>query len=135
MTTKKQIEILEMLVDVTIDNLSEQFFSPSMATARIKGETNVGWTNCFERRCEGSEDKFARDLCKEYCKRDSAQDALGKIRGLIGYCGKAKNPRSCADSVRKTAEAWNNRISRIDKRIADLKRQVDKYKARLAGRK
>jgi len=128
----KDFKLIEQLVDIAV--LNEQFFSPSMATARIKGEANVGWTDCFERRCDNQKDKFGRDICKEYCKRDSAQDALGKVRGLIGYCNKAKNPKSCADSVRKTADAWQNRISRIDDRIADLKRQLDKYKAKAAGR-
>lgn len=125
-------KLIEQLVDIAV--LNEQFFSPSMATAKIKGEANVAWTDCFERRCDTATDKFDRDLCKEYCKRDSAQDALGKVRGLLGYCSKAKNPKGCADSVRKTADAWNNRISRIDRRIGNLKRERDKYKAKLARR-
>jgi len=133
MATQKQIELMEQLVDIAV--LNEQFFSPSMATAKIKGEANVGWTDCYERRCQNNTDKFSRELCKEYCKRDSAQDALGKVRGLTGYCNKAKNPRGCADSIRSTADAWNNRITRIDRRIAELKREQDKYKAKLAGRK
>ena len=132
MSKQKQIELMEKLVDIVV--LNEQFFSPSMATARIKGEANVEWTGCFERRCESAKDKFARDICKEYCKRDSAQEALGKVRGLVGYCNKAKNPKGCIESVNRTADAWNNRISRIDKRIADLKREMDKYKAKQAGR-
>jgi hypothetical protein len=124
----KQIKLMEFLVDKAIDNLNEQFFSPSMATARIKGKANIGWTDCFQRRCGDTNDKYARDLCKEYCKRDAAQDALGNVRGLIGDCPKAKNPKSCADSVRRTAESWNKRISRIDDRIADLKRNIAKMK-------
>lgn len=130
-----KIQLMEYWVDVTLDNLNEQFFIPSMETARIKGEANIGWTNCYERRCEKSKDEFARDICKEYCKRDAAQDALGKVRGLLGFCPKAKNPKSCADAVRNTARAWDNRISRIDDKIADLKRSYDKYKAKVAGRK
>jgi len=132
MSTKKQIELMEQLVDIAV--LNEQFFNPSMETARIKGQANLGWTDCFERRCEEEKDKFNSSLCKEYCKRDSAQEALGKTRGLVGFCNKAKNPKGCIESVNRTSDAWNNRISRIDSRVADLKRELAKYKAQQAGR-
>lgn len=128
----KKIKLMEQLVDIAV--LNEQFFSPSMETARIKGEANVGWTSCFDRRCQQEKDKFASAICKEYCKRDSAQDALGKIRGLTGFCNKAKSPKGCVEAIRRTADAWSNRVSRIDDRIADLKREMDKYRAKAAGR-
>jgi len=130
MSIQKNIELMEQMVD---DVLLEQF-NPSMETARIKGEANVEWTGCFERRCEQSEDKFDRTLCKEQCKRDSAQEALGKVRGLVGFCNKAKSPKGCVDAVNRTADAWNNRIRRIDDRIANLKRELAKYRAKQAGR-
>lgn len=132
MSTKKQIELMEQLVDVAV--LNEQFFSPSMETARIKGNANVEWTSCFDRRCDDSKDKFDRSLCKEYCKRDSAQEALGKTRGLVGFCNKAKSPKGCVEAVNRTADAWNNRIRSIDQRIANLKREIAKYKAQQARR-
>lgn len=131
----KEIKLMEYLVDLKLDSLTEQFFMPSMETAKIKGQANVGWTDCYGRRCENVKDEYARDLCKEYCKRESAQDALGKVRGLLGFCNKAKNPKSCADSVRNTARAWDNRISRIDDKIAKIKREMEKYRAKMAGRK
>jgi len=126
---------MEYLVDVTLNNLNEEFFQPSMETAKIKGGANTDWPNCYERRCANNKDDYARNICKEYCKREAAQDALGKVRGLLGFCNKAKNPKGCADSVRDTARAWDNRISTIDERISKLKRELDKYKASIAGRK
>ena len=129
-----KFKVVDYMVDVALDNLNEQFFSPSTETARVKGEANVGWTNCVDRRCDKSKDKYARALCKEHCKRDSASEALSRVRGLSGYCSKSKNPRSCVKSLRRTADAWSNRVSRIDKRISDIKRDMDKFKAQASGR-
>ena len=130
-----KIKVMEYLVDVTLDNLNEQdMFSPSRETARVKGEANVSWTGCVDRRCDHPKDKFDFALCREYCKRDSATEALSRVRGLTGYCNKSKNPRSCVKSLRRTADAWNNRIRRIDKRISEIKRDIDKFKTQAAGR-
>ena len=130
-----KIKLMEYLVDVAMDHLlTEQSFSPSTETARAKGEANVAWTGCVDRRCGKEKDKYLTALCKEYCKRDSAQEALGKTRGLVGYCNKAKSPKGCVEAVNRTADAWNNRIHKIDERIANLKRDVAKYKAQQARR-
>jgi hypothetical protein len=130
----KKIKVMEYLVDVALDNLSEQVFNPSRETARVKGEANVSWTGCADRRCDKAKDKFEMGLCREQCKRDSASEALSRVRGLTGYCNKSKNPRSCVKSLRRTADAWSNRISRIDDRIADIKRDRDKFKTQASGR-
>jgi hypothetical protein len=131
----KKIKVMEYLVDVALDNLNEQeMFNPSRETARVKGEANVSWTGCADRRCDKAKDKFEMGLCREQCKRDAASEALSRVRGLTGYCNKSKNPRSCVKSLRRTADAWSNRISRIDDRIADIKRDRDKFKTQASGR-
>jgi len=132
-TTEKKIKLMEYMVDVSLNMLSEEVFNPSRETARVKGEANISWTSCADRRCDQSSDKFEMKLCREYCKRDAASEALSRTRGLKGYCNKSKNPRSCVKSLRRTADAWNNRISRIDDRIADIKRAKDKYRAQASG--
>ena len=129
MTIQKQIELMEQLVDNIV--LNEQFFNPSVAIVRIKGEANIEWTDHYDRRCKHSTDKYDKALCKEFSKRDSAQRALGRIRGLTGFCNKAKNPTSCVNSVRSAIDSWNKRITHVDEKIAVLKRNYDKYKAKL----
>jgi len=132
---RTNIKTVDYLVDVFLDNLNEQeTFVPARETARVKGEANVDWTGCADRRCNKAKDKFEMALCKEYCKRDSASEALSKVRGLTGYCNRSANPRSCVKSLRRTADAWSNRITRIDKRIADIKRSKDKYMSQASGR-
>lgn len=127
---------MEFLVDVTIDTLNEQFFNPTIQISRINGEANVEWTGCFERRCDHEKNKYTSELCKEYCKIDAAQEALGRIRGLLGFCKKAKNPRSCANTIRKKTRLWDKRIATIDNRIAFLKRSLAKYnKDKMVGEK
>ena len=126
----KKIQIMEMLVDIMLDNLNEQFFSPSMSTARIKGEANVGWTDCFNRRCNTLNNDIERDICKEQCRRDAATEALARVRGLLGDCQHAKNPMSCTKAINDTARAWDNRIARIDDKINKLKIKRDKFLAR-----
>ena len=130
----QKIKTMEYLVDVALDNLTEQAFNPSRETARVKGEANVSWTGCADRRCDKAKDKFEMGLCREYCKRDAASEAMSRVRGLSGYCNKSKNPRSCVKSLRRTADAWSNRITRIDDRIADIKRDKDKFRAQASGR-
>ena len=129
-----KIKLMEYMVDVALDQLNEQFFSPSRETARVKGEANVDWTGCVDRRCNKIKGKYPLALCKEYCKRDAATEALSRVRGLSGYCNKSKNPKSCIKSLRRTADAWDNRVSRIDDRIADIKRVINKFKTQASGR-
>jgi len=130
----QKIKVMEYLVDVFLDNITEQAFNLSRETSRVKGEANVSWTSCADRRCNKVKNKFELRLCREYCKRDSASEALSRIRGLLGYCNRAKNPRSCVKSLRRTADAWSNRISRIDERIGEIKRELDKFKKQAVRR-
>ena len=130
-----KIKTVDYLVDVFLDNLNEQeTFVPARETARVKGEANVSWTDCADRRCNKANDKFEMKLCREHCKRDSASEALSRVRGLTGYCNKSSNPASCIKSLRRTADAWSNRIRRIDNRVADIKRDKDKYMSQASGR-
>ena len=130
-----KIKTVDYLVDVFLDNLNEQeAFVPARETARVKGEANVSWTGCADRRCGKTKDKFEMKLCREQCKRDAASEALSRVRGLSGYCNRTENPRSCVKSLRRTADAWSHRITRIDDRIADIKRDKDKYMSQASGR-
>ncbi len=59
----KKIELMEQLVDIAV--LNEQFFSPSMETARIKGEANDA----------GADDKFnVVDMIKSLFSSNTISD-------------------------------------------------------------
>jgi len=133
-TTKNKIKLAEQLTDIVLNNLTEQYFSPSVGIARVKGDANVGWTGCYERRCGRMTDNFERTLCREVCKRDEASKALNRIRGLRTYCNKAKNPDSCVSSFRRAEDAWSDKITKIDDTIADIKRKRDQHNAQATGR-
>ncbi len=134
-TTEKKIQLAEQLTDVILNNLTEQNFSPSVSIARVKGDANIGWTDCYERRCGRVADKYDRIICRETCKRDSASHALARMRGLKTYCNKATNPNTCLSSLRRAEDAWDSKITKIDDRIASAKRDRDQHKAQATGRR
>ena len=133
-STTKKIQLAEQLTDIVLDNLTEQHFSPSVGIAKVKGDANVGWTTCFERRCNRITDKYEKRICRETCKRDEASRALNRVRGLKTYCNQAKNPNTCLNSLGRAEDAWNDKITRIDDRISAAKRQRDEHRARATGR-
>ena len=133
-TIVNKIQLAEQLTDIILNNLSEQNFSASVGIAKTKGDANVAWTTCYERRCIRMSDKYQMNLCRETCKRDSASEALARIRGMKTYCNKAKNPNSCISSFRRAEDAWNSKITKIDDRIASIKRKRDEHQAKATGR-
>jgi len=126
---QNNMKLIYDMVDLILDNmdLREQAFAPSVMLTRIKGEANINWTTCFERKCSNIKDEWDRKICKERCKLDFARQAVGKVRALRPECKNSKNQRSCLNIIKKNENAWYKRIEKINKAINDIRDDKAKY--------
>lgn len=123
----------ENLLDEKLDRLNEDF-SPTVAIARIKGEKNVAWTDCYDNRCVRLENKYERDLCKEQCHMQAIDRALARIVTLRSACVETSNPKTCAKSINAALESFRKKRTMVRNRIADISRKVAAYRRRTGGR-
>ena len=122
----------EILLDEKLDRLSEDF-SPTVAIARIKGEKNVGWTDCYDSRCVRLENKYERDLCKETCHMSAIDKALARVVTLRSSCAETSNPKSCVKSISAAVESLRKKRTMTRNRIAGITRKVAAYRRRTGG--
>jgi hypothetical protein len=122
----------EKLLDEKISHLTEDF-SPTVAIARIKGEKNISWTECYDNRCVRVENKYERDLCKEQCHMAAIDRALARIVTLRGACVETSNPKACVKSVNAAIESYRKQRTMIRNRIAEITRKVAAYRRRTGG--
>ena len=123
----------EILLDEKLDSLNEDF-SPTVAIARIKGEKNVGWTDCYDNRCVRLENKYERDLCKEQCHIQAIDRALARIVTLRSACVETSNPKTCSKSINAAIESFRKKRTMVRNRIAQITRKVAAYRRRTGGR-
>jgi hypothetical protein len=119
----------EKFLDEKLDHLSEDF-SATVAVARIKGEKNVAWTDCYDSRCTRLENKFERDLCKEQCHMQAIDRALARAIALRGECSNTSNPKSCVKSINVAVESLRKKRTMIRNRISQIARKVAAYRRR-----
>jgi hypothetical protein len=122
----------EKLLDETMDRLTEDF-SPTVAIARIKGEKNLQWTDCYDNRCVRIENKYERDLCKEQCHMSAIDRALARIVTLRGSCIETSNPKACSKSINAAIESYKKRRIEIRNRVAEITRKVAAFRRRTGG--
>jgi len=122
----------ETLLDEKLNYLSEDF-SPTVAIARIKGEKNLNWTDCYDSRCVRLENKYERDLCKETCHMQALDRALARIVGLRGQCVDTSNPKSCVKSVNAAIDGYKKKRSIINNRVSEISRKVAAFRRRTTG--
>ena len=123
----------ETLIDETLDMLSEDF-SATLAIARIKGQKNIEWTDCYDSRCTKIENKYERDLCKESCHMKAVDKALARVVVLRGQCAETNNPRMCVKTVSSSVESFRKKRIQIRNRITQITRKVAAYRRRTGGR-
>jgi len=122
----------ENLLDETLDHLTEDF-SPTVAIARIKGEKNLAWTDCYDSRCVRVENKYERDLCKEQCHMAALDRALARIVALRSACVETSNPKACTKSINSAAESYKKKRTVIQNQITEIGRKVAAYRRRTGG--
>lgn len=123
----------EILLDDKLDRLTEDF-SPTVAIARIKGEKNVAWTDCYDNRCVRLENKYERDLCKETCHMGAIDRALARVVTLRTACGETSNPKSCVKSINAAVESLRKKRTMVRNKIAEITRKVAAHRRRTGGR-
>jgi len=123
----------EILIDEKLDLLSEDF-SASLAIARVKGQKNIDWTDCYDGRCTRIENKYERDLCKEKCHIQAVDKALARIVTLRSECVETYNPKICSKSVNVAVESYRKKRTQIRNRITKITRKVAAFRRRTGGR-
>ena len=123
----------EVMLDETLDNLTEDF-SPTLAIARVKGQKNLDWTDCYDGKCTRMENKYERDLCKETCHMRAVETALARVVTLRSQCGETRNPKSCMKSVNASVESFRKKRTQIRNRISMITRKVAAHRRRVGGR-
>ena len=123
----------EILLDGKLDMLSE-VFSATLAIARVKGQKNLDWTDCYDARCVRVDNKYERDLCKESCHMQAVDKALARIIALRGQCVETNNPKMCVKSVNASLEVFRKKRTEIRNRISGITRKVAAYRRRTGGR-
>ena len=119
----------EILIDEKLDLISEEF-SSTLAVARVKGQKNLDWTDCYDAKCVSMENKYERDLCKESCHMQAVDKALARIITLRGQCTEASNPKMCVKSVNASVESFRKKRLQIRNRISQITRKVAAYRRR-----
>jgi hypothetical protein len=122
----------EILLDEKMDIISEEF-SATLTIARIRGQKNIDWTDCYDSRCVNV-DKYERDLCKEACHMQAVDKALARIITLRGQCAEASNPKMCVKSVNASVESFRKKRTQIRNRISKITRKVAAYRRRTGGK-
>jgi hypothetical protein len=123
----------EILLDEKMDIISEEF-SATLTIARIRGQKNIDWTDCYDSRCVNVENKYERDLCKEACHMQAVDKALARIITLRGQCAEASNPKMCVKSVNASVESFRKKRTQIRNRISKITRKVAAYRRRTGGK-
>ena len=123
----------EKMLDEALDRLNEDF-SPTVALARIKGEKNLNWTDCYDSSCVRIENKYERDLCKETCHMKAVDRALARAVTLRSQCTDTKNPKSCLKSINVVIESYRKKRIMIRNRISTITRKVAAFRRRTGGR-
>jgi hypothetical protein len=123
----------ENLLDETLDSLTEDF-SATLAIARVRGQRNIEWTDCYDSRCTRVDDKYERDLCKETCNMKATDKALARIVVLRSQCVETNNPKMCVKSVSAGIESLRKKRTQIRNRITQITRKVAAYRRRTGGR-
>lgn len=119
----------EILIDEKLDLISEEF-SSTLAIARVKGQKNLDWTDCYDSKCVRMDNKYERDLCKEACHMQAVDKALARIVALRGQCTEASNPKMCVKSVNASVESLRKKRTQIRNRISQITRKVAAYRRR-----
>jgi len=119
----------EVLVDEKLELLSEEF-SSTLAIARIKGQKNLDWTDCYDSRCVREENKYVRDLCKETCHMGAIDKALARIITLRSQCVEASNPKLCSKGINAAVDSYRKKRLEIRNRISQITRKVAAYRRR-----
>lgn len=122
----------EILVDEKMDIISEDF-SATLTIARIRGQKNIEWTDCYDSRCVNIENKYERELCKESCHMKAVDKALARAVALRGQCAETSNPKMCVKSVNAAVESFRKKRNQIRNRISQITRQVAAYRRRTGG--
>jgi len=122
----------EVLLDETLDVLSEDF-SATLAIARVRGQKNLDWTDCYDAKCTRLENKYERDLCKETCHMKAVDRALARVVTLRSQCVETNNPKSCVKSVNASVESFRKKRTEIRNRISQISRKVAAYRRRTGG--
>ena len=124
-----KIEIAEAYVDAL---LSEQF-DPSMEVSNAMGHFNVGWTQCYENRCEGQDLAFDKEICKQSCVISAASSAVAEIAGIRSMCGEVKKPSSCIKRLDKGVERLREKIKKAREKQLKARDKKAEYLRKMAG--
>jgi len=119
----------EILVDEKLELISEEF-SSTLAIARIRGQKNLDWTDCYDSQCVRLENKYERDLCKENCHMGAIDKAMARIITLRSQCVEASNPKMCVKAINASVESYRKKRTQIRNRISQITRKVAAYRRR-----
>jgi len=123
----------EILVDEKMDIISEEF-NATLTIARIRGQKNIDWTDCYDAKCVTMDNKYERDLCKETCHMRAVDKALARVVTLRGQCAEASNPKMCMKSVSASVESFRKKRTQIRNRISQITRKVAADRRRTGGK-
>lgn len=123
----------ELLLDEKLDSLSEMF-SATLAIARVKGQKNLDWTDCYDSRCTRLSGKYEMDLCKENCHLDAIDKALTRAVTLRSQCNETNNPKICIKSVNAALDTFRKKRIKIRAKMADITRKLAAQRRRTGGR-
>lgn len=120
------------MIDPITDYILQEQFNPGPMIARVKGQMNVEWTDCYEDRCSGVESHEAK-VCKSNCILLSITNAITKMARVRTQCNKSKNPSSCIDRVNNSIDMLRKKLNKERERRGKALDQWAEYRRRPTG--
>jgi hypothetical protein len=114
--------------EVLVDSILEQGFSVNVAISNLKGNSDVEWTECYNRRCKTEKDEFSRKECKAQCEWSSYNILITRINALRGRCRDGTKPEVCLRKLQTEIDAAREKQRKARTDIADIRRAAAEHR-------
>jgi hypothetical protein len=108
--------------EILVDHILEQGFSVNVAVANLKGNSDVEWTECYNRRCKTMQNEYDRKECKAQCEWSSYNILITRVNALRGRCRGAGNPDACLRKLQDEIDATREKQRKARADIATIRR-------------
>lgn len=108
--------------EVLVDHILEQGFSVNVAISNLKGNSDVEWTECYNRRCKSEKNEYTRKSCKSQCEWSSYNILITRINALRGRCRDGSNPDACLRRLQQEIDVTREKQRKARTELAKIRR-------------
>ena len=108
--------------EVLVDYILEQGFSITVALSNLNGNSDVEWTDCYNRRCRTIKNDYDKKECKAQCQWRSYNILISRTNALRGRCRENANPEACLRRVQDAVDITRDKQRKVQTQIAEIRR-------------